>query len=421
MGKTISEKIFSNHCNKDVKAGEIVIVDVDHSMAHDANGPLAIDIFHDLNGEILFAPEKFSFALDHYVPCPNESVAKIHATCREFAKEQECNFFEVGEGVCHQLMMEAGNAKPGQLIIASDSHTCTYGALNCFSSGAGSTDIAGIMLTGKMWAKVPETIKVELKGNLQENVSAKDIILYLARKIGAAGATYKTLEFVGEGAKDLTIEERMTISNMAVELGGKAGIFEYDNKTEEFFNKHNIKIDTEPVKSDEDASYCKTIEIELNELVPQIAKPHTVDNVVDVKDIEGMEFNQANLGTCTNGRLSDLETVRNILKDKKVHKDIRFYVAPASKKIMDEALDLGIINDLFKSGAIILTPGCGSCIGACNGIPGNGDNILSTANRNFKGRMGNPNSNIYLVSPETLAYSALEGKLCNPFNKKHRR
>lgn len=416
MGKTISEKIFSNHCTKEVIAGDIIIVDVDHSMVHDANGPLAIDIFHELNGKRLFNPSKFTFVLDHYVPCPNKSIAKMHDTCRRFAKEQNCNFFEAGTGICHQLMMESGYAKPGQLIVASDSHTCTYGALNCFSSGAGSTDIAGIMLTGKMWMKVPETIKVDLKGTLKENVSAKDIILYLARKIRTDGATYKALEFVGEGATSLSIEERMTISNMSVELGGKAGIFEYDKKTEDFFRDHNIEIDTEPVKADEDSAYSEIVEIDLDELLPQIAKPHTVDNVVDVKDLIGMEFNQANLGTCTNGRLSDLKTVRDILKGKKINKNIRFYVAPASKRIMEQALELGIINDLFKSGANILTPGCGSCIGACNGIPGDGDKILSTANRNFKGRMGNPNSDIYLVSPETLAYSVLKGALHNPVN-----
>jgi 3-isopropylmalate/(R)-2-methylmalate dehydratase large subunit len=382
MGKTISEKIFSSHCGKDVSAGQMVIVDIDHSMAHDANGPLAIEIFHNLNGVKLFDNKKFTFALDHYVPCPNESVAKIHGICREFAKEQDCNFFEVGDGVCHQLMMEAGHAKPGQLIIASDSHTCTYGALNCFSSGAGSTDIAGIMLTGKMWAKVPETISVKLEGNLNENVSAKDIILYLAKILKADGATYKTIEFSGSGVAN--------------------------------FSQHNILVDTDPVSPDPDAIYCQTVNVDLNQLVPQVAKPHTVDNVSDVSELEGMVFQQANLGTCTNGRLSDLVIVRDILKGKKVDKGIRFYVCPASKKVMSDALKMGVINDLYDSGAIIVTPGCGSCIGACNGIPGNGDKVLSTANRNFKGRMGNPHAEIFLVSPETLAKSVLKGTVVDP-------
>jgi 3-isopropylmalate/(R)-2-methylmalate dehydratase large subunit len=414
MGKTISEKIFSSHCGKDVSAGQMVIVDIDHSMAHDANGPLAIEIFHNLNGVKLFDNKKFTFALDHYVPCPNESVAKIHGICREFAKEQDCNFFEVGDGVCHQLMMEAGHAKPGQLIIASDSHTCTYGALNCFSSGAGSTDIAGIMLTGKMWAKVPETISVKLEGNLNENVSAKDIILYLAKILKADGATYKTIEFSGSGVANLSLEERITISNMVVEIGAKAGIFEYDDKTAEWFSQHNILVDTDPVSPDPDAIYCQTVNVDLNQLVPQVAKPHTVDNVSDVSELEGMVFQQANLGTCTNGRLSDLVIVRDILKGKKVDKGIRFYVCPASKKVMSDALKMGVINDLYDSGAIIVTPGCGSCIGACNGIPGNGDKVLSTANRNFKGRMGNPHAEIFLVSPETLAKSVLKGKVVDP-------
>ena len=414
MGKTIAEKIFAAHCHKEVRAGDMVVIDVDKCMGHDANGPLAIEYFYQLKGKRLFSPSDFSLYIDHYVPCPNESVAKIHQFCRDFAKEQQCNFYDAGEGVCHQLMMEQGQGKPGQIVIGTDSHTCTYGALNCFASGVGSTDVAGIMLTGKMWAKVPESMKIVLLGKLPAYVGAKDIILTLARMIKAAGATYQSMEFVGDGAQSLSVEERMTIANMAVELGAKAGLFLFDQKSVDWFNKHEIALDTEPVVPDEDATYSKVITIDLSTVTPQIAMPHTVDNVVDVRALAGMKFEQASLGTCTNGRLSDLALVRDIVVGKKVYPGMRFYVFPASRSIYSEALDAGIIKDLFEAGAIIGTPGCGSCIGACNGIPGNGDKVLSTANRNFRGRMGNPNAEIYLVSPETLACSILTGVVTDP-------
>lgn len=414
MGKTIAEKIISAHCRKDVRAGDMVVVDVDRCMGHDANGTLAIEYFYKLNGKKLYDPSAFSLIIDHYVPCPNESVARIHQFCRDFAREQGCNFSEAGEGVCHQLMMELGQAKPGQVVIGTDSHTCTYGALNCFATGVGSTDVAGIMLTGKMWAKVPESMKVVLNGRLPANVSAKDLILTLARMIRADGATYLSIEFVGDGANWLSIEDRMTISNMVVELGAKAGLFLFDSKTAEWMKKHAIAIDTEPVFPDEDAHYSSVIVMDLSGIKPQIAKPHTVDNVVDVQELAGMKFEQASLGTCTNGRLQDLSIVRDIVAGKKLAPGIRFYVFPASRKIYSQALEAGIIRDLFEAGAIIGTPGCGSCIGACNGIPGNGDRVLSTANRNFRGRMGNPNAEIYLVSPETLAVSILNGVVTDP-------
>ena len=414
MGKTIAEKIFSIHCNKEVQANDMVVINVDKCMGHDANGTLAIDYFYKLKGEKLYDPSAFSLFIDHYVPCPNESVARIHSFCREFAAKEGCNFSDAGEGVCHQLMMELGQAKPGQVVIGTDSHTCTYGALNCFGSGVGSTDVAGIMLTGKMWAKVPESLKVVLKGQLPDFVSAKDIVLTLAGMIRADGATYQSMEFIGEGAQSLSVEDRMTISNMAVELGAKAGLFLFDNKTAQWFNEHGIKMDTEPVFPDVDAIYSGTVEIDLGKLVPQIAKPHTVDNVSDVKDLAGMKFQQASLGTCTNGRLSDLIAVRNILKGKHVYPGMRFYVFPASRKVYSQALAAGVITDLFEAGAIIGTPGCGSCVGACNGIPGDSDKVLSTANRNFRGRMGNPNAEIYLVSPETLAVSVLTGEVTDP-------
>lgn len=395
-------------------AGDMVIINVDQCMAHDGNGPLAIEYFYKFDGKRLHDSDSFCFSLDHYVPCPNESVAKIHDYCRAFAAEQGCLLFEAGEGVCHQLMMENGRGLPGQISIASDSHTCTYGALNCFATGVGSTDIAAIMLTGKMWAKVPESMKVELVGSLHKNVAAKDIILTLAKKIRADGATYRSIEFTGEGAASLSIEERMTICNMAVEVGGKAGLFLFDDKTAEWFDKHSIKMDVEPVYPDQDAVYSETVTIDLGKVVPQIALPHCVDNVEDVADKIGMRFEQANLGTCTNGRLNDLIAVRDIIKGKKIHPGVRCYAFPASRRVFLDAMAMGVVQDLCESGVVFGTPGCGCCVGACNGIPGNGNKVLSTANRNFRGRMGNTNAEIYLVSPQTLAVSILEGKLSDP-------
>ncbi|MBZ4654928.1 MAG: 3-isopropylmalate dehydratase large subunit [Peptococcaceae bacterium] len=414
MGKTIAEKIFSTHCKKDVYANDLVIAEIDYIMAHDGNGPLAIDIFRKMGGEKVFDPGKVAFVLDHYVPSPNENVTRIHDTIRNFAKEHNCQLYEVGEGICHQIMMEKGNIQPGGLIVGSDSHTCTYGALNAFGTGTGSTDFAAAMLTGKLWFKVPETVLINLSGKPVPGVYAKDVILYIASLVKADGATYQAMEFTGDYVTAMNMDGRFTFSNMAVEMGAKAGLFEFDDYTRDWFERHGINLENEPVKSDGDAGYSLMIQVNAGEVVPMIAKPHTVDNVSPITDVLDTPINQAYLGTCTNGRFSDLEIAHRILKGKKIHKNTRMFVAPASRKVYLEAIKVGIIEDMVEAGAIIIPPGCGCCVGACNGIPGDGEKVISTANRNFKGRMGNSKAEIYLASPATVAASALFGRITDP-------
>ena len=413
MGQTIIEKILSSHSGKDVYAGDITIADVDLIMGQDGTSPLAIRAFYDMNGEKVFDPEKIFMVIDHSAPSPNEGVSALHKLMREFAKKTGIKLYDIGEGVCHQLMPESGRVGPGKLVIGADSHTCTYGALNAFSTGVGSTDLAAAMISGKLWFKVPETIKIICSGRLPKGVYSKDLILYLIGDMTADGATYKSVEFVGEAISDLSIDARMTITNMAIEMGAKAGIMEADDKVFEWLKKYT-SCTWNPVSADKDAKYIDVREYDVSNLEPQIAKPHRVDNVVGISEIEGLTIHQAVIGTCTNGRLKDLEIAASILKGRKIHHDVRFIVAPASKRIYIEAMNKGIIQTLVESGAAVVTPGCGPCVGTHNGVPSDGENVISTANRNFKGRMGNSNANIYLASPATVAASAVAGKITDP-------
>jgi len=413
LGQTIIEKILSSHSGKDVYAGDITIADVDLIMGQDGTSPLAIRAFYDMNGEKVFDPEKIFMVIDHSAPSPNEGVSALHKLMREFAKKTGIKLYDIGEGVCHQLMPESGRVGPGKLVIGADSHTCTYGALNAFSTGVGSTDLAAAMISGKLWFKVPETIKIICSGRLPKGVYSKDLILYLIGDMTADGATYKSVEFVGEAISDLSIDARMTITNMAIEMGAKAGIMEADDKAFEWLKKYT-SCTWNPVSADKDAKYIDVREYDVSNLEPQIAKPHRVDNVVGISEIEGLTIHQAVIGTCTNGRLKDLEIAASILKGRKIHHDVRFIVAPASKRIYIEAMNKGIIQTLVESGAAVVTPGCGPCVGTHNGVPSDGENVISTANRNFKGRMGNSNANIYLASPATVAASAVAGKITDP-------
>ncbi|MCL0032555.1 3-isopropylmalate dehydratase large subunit [Peptococcaceae bacterium] len=382
-------------------------------MGQDGTSPLAIRAFYDMNGEKVFDPEKIFMVIDHSAPSPNEGVSALHKLMREFAKKTGIKLYDIGEGVCHQLMPESGRVGPGKLVIGADSHTCTYGALNAFSTGVGSTDLAAAMISGKLWFKVPETIKIICSGRLPKGVYSKDLILYLIGDMTADGATYKSVEFVGEAISDLSIDARMTITNMAIEMGAKAGIMEADDKTFEWLKKYT-SCTWNPVSADKDAKYIDVREYDVSNLEPQIAKPHRVDNVVGISEIEGLTIHQAVIGTCTNGRLKDLEIAASILKGRKIHHDVRFIVAPASKRIYIETMNKGIIQTLVESGAAVVTPGCGPCVGTHNGVPSDGENVISTANRNFKGRMGNSNANIYLASPATVAASAVAGKITDP-------
>ena len=419
MGRTISEKILSNHCGKDLKAGDIAVCDVDFCFGQDGTSSIIIDSFNKLGTEKAFDKSKFYMIIDHSAPSPNMGVSEIHKKMRTFAKALDVGMYDVGCGVCHQLVPQKGHVVPGDLVLGADSHTCTYGAINVFSTGVGSTDLAITLASGKNWFLVPETIKVMVKGKLPKGVYSKDIILHIIKDIGSNGATYKAVEFYGEAISALSVDARLTISNMAVEMGAKVGLMEADDKTLKWFAGRS-KRELNPVKADPDARYCAVKEYDISKLSPQVAKPHAVDNVSNVEEMITTKIDQAFLGTCTNGRLEDLDVAARIMKGRKVHPDVKFIVAPASREIFLDAVKRGIIQTLVEAGCVVVGPGCGPCVGTHNGVLADGENAISTANRNFKGRMGNPNSFIYLASPATVAASALTGVISDPREHKKR-
>ncbi|MCF8009947.1 MAG: 3-isopropylmalate dehydratase large subunit [Clostridiales bacterium] len=413
MGLTIIEKILSEHSGKQVKAGDIVVAGLDFIMGQDGTSPLAIKAFEEMNGEAVFDKDKIALVIDHSSPSPNDGVSALHKMMRDFVKSKGVHLYDIGEGVCHQVVPESGKVGPGSLVIGADSHTCTYGALNAFSTGVGSTDLAGGLISGQMWFKVPETLKFVCNGQLQAGVYSKDLILYLIGNITADGATYMAAEYTGEAISNISMDARFTISNMAIEMGAKAGLMEADEKTFNWLKQFTSE-SFEKVEADTDASYYNIKEYDVSSLEPQVAMPHTVDNVSPVSQVSGTPVNQAVLGTCTNGRLEDLRIAASILKGRKVNPDVRFIVAPASKNIYLQAMQEGTLQELIEAGAAVVTPGCGPCVGTHNGVPSNGENVISTANRNFKGRMGNSSAYIHLASPATVAASALVGKITDP-------
>ena len=413
-GKTITEKIFSAHCKYDLRAGDVAICDVDFCFGQDGTSSLIIDSFKKLGAKRPFDKDRFCMVIDHSAPSPNIGVSEVHRKMRAFSKENRVKLFDVGCGVCHQVIPEAGLVKPGDLVIGADSHTCTYGALGVFSTGMGSTDLAVALASGKNWFKIPETIKIVLKGKPGKGVYSKDVILYIIGDLGAGYCTYKAVEFQGDYIKKLSMDARFTISNMAIEMGAKAGIMEPDETTNKYLSSVQCKVKGERLRSDKDAKYSEVIKYDVSKIRPQVAKPHTVDNVVPVGKLKNKKIDEAFLGTCTNGRMEDLKIAASILKRHAVHKDVKMIVAPASKAIFQEAIEKGIIVDFIKRGACVVAPGCGPCVGTHNGVPSKGENVISTANRNFKGRMGNPDAFIYLASPATVAASAIEGRITDP-------
>jgi len=414
MGKTIVEKIFSAHAGKEVKAGDVVVADIDFSFGQDGTSMLVIDAFRNLGAKRVFDKDRFRMVIDHSSPSPNIGVSEVHKKMRNFAREHNLGIFDIGCGVCHQVIPESGLVKPGDLVVGADSHTCTYGALGAFSTGMGSTDVAVALATGKNWFKVPETVKIILNGRTRKGVYSKDVILYIIGALGARYCTYDAVEFTGEYIKALSMDSRFTITNMAIEMGAKAGLIEPDEKTYKWLRLHGVKGEGWRVKSDKDAVFKKVLEFDVSKIEPQVAKPHTVDNVVPVSKLKGVKIDQAFLGTCTNGRLEDLEIAYSILKNRQVAKDVKMIIAPASKDIFQKAMDKGIISEFVNSGACVVAPGCGPCVGTHNGVLSSGEVCVSTANRNFKGRMGNPEAFIYLASPATVAVSAIEGKITDP-------
>ncbi|MDP8260150.1 MAG: 3-isopropylmalate dehydratase large subunit [Candidatus Gygaella obscura] len=415
MASTIVEKILSSHCKKKVKAGDFAICDVDFCFGQDGTSNIIIDRIKELGLNKLKNSSKFAMVIDHSAPSPNMEVSAVHKRMRGFAKKFNSKFFDISAGVCHQVIPESGYCLPGNLVLGADSHTCTYGALGVFSSGVGSTDLAITLATGKNWFKVPETIKITLMGKLKKGVFAKDVILFLITKLGINAATYKAIEFYGSIINNLDMAGRFTISNMAVEMGAKAGIIPVDRITLAWMKKHfNKKI--KPVYADKGADYEKEYRFNLSSLNPIVAKPHSPGNGVCVTKLKNIKIDQGFIGTCTNGRLEDLAIAARILKGKKVTPGIKLIIAAASRRIYLEALKKGYIEIFIKSGASVINPGCGPCVGTHAGIPADKEIVISTANRNFKGRMGNPKANIYLASPATVAVSCLKGKITDPRN-----
>lgn len=414
MGKTIAEKILAAHSGVDCHAGEIVVASVDFAMAQDGTSMMMIRELEELGFQSANTKRGLVLVIDHNSPCPSVDVAKIHGKIRAFARSKDLPVFDVGEGVCHQVIPESGKVLPGDLVVGADSHTCTYGALNACSTGLGSADIAAAAYTGKLWFKVPETFKMLVSGSFTEHVGAKDLILEVIGKVTADGATYKSVEFSGEAIELMAMDGRMTVANMSVEMGAKFCPFAFDSITAGWYTKIGQAIEG-GVASDIDASCEKCFEFDAGDLVPKVARPHRVDSVVDVACLRGTQISQVFLGTCTNGRLSDLEAAALMLKGRKVKQGVRMIVAPASRQVMMEAMDKGIVSSLMKAGAVFVSPGCGPCVGTHAGIPSDGENVLSTANRNFKGRMGNNKDvNIYLASPQTAAASAITGQITDP-------
>lgn len=414
MSKTIAEKILSEHAGRGLVAGDISVVDVDVVMAQDGTGPLAVSQIKKMGFSKVANPDKSIFFIDHGAPSPRKELADSHKILREFASESGARLSDINQGVCHQILVES-YVCPGNIVIGADSHTCTSGALGAFATGMGSTDIAVGFALSKTWLMVPQTIRVNYNGRLPAGVYAKDLIIYLIGKITADGATYKALEFGGEVVPALGMEERFTISNMAVEAGAKTGLFATDNTTRLYLEQQGRKPDCyREIYPDAGAKYELVLDIDCSALEPVISKPHTVDNTVFVSDIEKIKIDQVLIGTCTNGRLSDLALAAKILEGRKIAPWVRLLVVPASRSVYLDAIRAGIVEKLIESGATIINPGCGPCVGVHEGTLADGEVCLSTQNRNFKGRMGNPESFIYLSSPATAAWSAVKGYISDP-------
>ncbi len=414
----ISEKILAKASGKtSVHPGEIVDANVDVIMVHDLTGPLAIEAFKKIGISKVWDNKKVVIILDHQIPAESVKMAELHKMLRKFAAEQAIRLYDVGEGgICHQVMPEKGYVKPGALIVGADSHTCTYGAFGAFATGIGSTEAAAVFATGKIWLKVPEAIKFDVTGKFQTYVTPKDLILHIIGKVGVDGAIYKSTEFTGPTMRAMSVAGRMTVCNMAVEMGAKNGIVEPDEATLKFLEGivPNAKEEIKSLKSDADAKYEKTVEINVADLEPQVACPSSVDNVKPVSKVCDVPVNQAFIGSCTNGRIEDLRVAAQILKGKKVKTGVRALVIPASQEVYAQAIKEGLVAIFTEAGALVCGATCGPCLGGHIGLLASGETCVSTSNRNFIGRMGSPEANVYLASPATVAASALTGKLTDP-------
>ncbi|MGM0438089.1 MAG: 3-isopropylmalate dehydratase large subunit [Bacillota bacterium] len=405
------EKILANKSGKDkVETGEIVNVKIDLAEVNDLYLQV-IKSFREMGGKKVWDKDKVSFVFDHYSPAPTLKAADNHKQMREFCKEQGIGkLFDINKGICHQVLPEAGLVYPGMILAATDSHTTTHGAFGAFGTGVGATDLASILISGELWFKVPEIIKIEINGKLKPEVMAKDIILNILGKLGQDAAVYKAVEFSGSTVKEMDIDERMVLCNMSVEMGAKTSYIEPDEKTYDFL-KDRIDVEYDPVFSDEDYEYDEVYEFDVDKLTPQTAKPHSIDNIAPVAEVNEEEIAQIFIGTCTGGRLNDLKIAAEIIKGHKVADGVRLLVIPASDEVYQKALDAGYLDIFLKSGATVSNPGCGPCLGAHQGVLASGESCLSTSSRNFPGRMGSTEAKIYSVSPATAAISAIKGRL----------
>lgn len=416
MGMTITEKILANHAGKNfVEPGELIMADVDLALANDITGPVAIEEFKKAGGKKVFNQEKIALIPDHFAPNKDIKSAELCKSLREFAKEQNIlHYYEVGRmGIEHALLPEQGIVLPGDLVIGADSHTCTYGALGAFSTGVGSTDLAFAMMTGQCWFKVPETIKFVYYGKLNKWITGKDLILHTIGDIGVDGALYKAMEFKGDAINFLSMDGRLTMANMAIEAGAKNGIIEPDDITLEYI-RSRAKRPYNIFESDETAKYANIIEYNVENMRPKVALPHLPENVVDVDEASNIQIDQVVIGSCTNGRLEDMRLAASVMKGHKVHSYVRMIVIPATQQVYQEMMREGITEIFIEAGAAVSTPTCGPCLGGHMGVLAKGEKAVSTTNRNFVGRMGHPESEVYLASPLVAAASAIKGRIAHP-------
>ncbi|MGA3290485.1 MAG: homoaconitase large subunit [Candidatus Bathyarchaeia archaeon] len=414
----ITEKMLAKASGKQVVySGEIVDANVDMIMVHDLTGPLAVEAFKKIGVQKIWDNQKAVVILDHQVPAESVRAAELHKTMRQFAQDQKIRIYDVGRGgICHQVMPEKGHVVPGTVIVGADSHTCTYGAFGAFATGIGSTEAAAVFATGKIWLKVPEAIKINVTGEFQKYVTPKDLILSIIGRMGVDGATYKSTEFTGPTIKNMSIAGRMTLCNMAVEMGAKNGIIEPDETTRKFLEGRTSKAlpNFESLKSDKDAVYERTIEFDVSKMEPQIACPSSVDNVKPVSEAGNVQIEQAFIGSCTNGRIEDLRLAAQVLKGKRVKDNVRALVIPASQEVYKQALNEGLLEIFTDAGAIVCGSACGPCLGGHIGLLAADEVCVSTSNRNFIGRMGSTKASVYLASPATVAASAVTGKITDP-------
>ena len=415
MGHTIAEKILGAHAGgKPARAGEVVVAAVDFAMLHDARASNALKRIADFGTDKLPFASRTAFVLDHYSPPPNQEAANVHREMRAFADKHGAVLYDIGDGICHQVLPEGGHFTCGDVVVGTDTHSTTYGAFNAFGTGVEGTDLSAVLMTGKLWFRVPETIRVDLNGKLQPGVWAKDLTLHMLGRLGAEGANYRAIEYAGSAVAAMEIDDRMTLSNHAAELGAKAAILEADAKTAAWLKARGAR-EPKSVKADADARYCDRFEIDAAKLPPQVARKHKVDDVVGVTEVKGQRINYALIGTCTNGRMDDMRQAAAILKGRRVAKGVRMIITPASRNVYLQAAREGLIEVLTQAGASVEAAGCGTCVNITGHlITGDGDVVITSANRNFKGRLGNDNSEIFIGSSATVAASALTGYITDP-------